>query len=207
MRKHNIHKLFLLLLLFWAFFTTPQSGYTCGHEGFYLGLGYSQLLMWSPDKRLVSGNLASNQNVKWDTRYGGYGKFGYDFCGSRMGVEVPVSYDRQKLNRLEMVNVFNSDLNAIIHLVETNSGWDFFWILGTGFSFITEGGSDNDSSTAGVNFNVGPGLRYYFLNGNNKTAVELSVPARYSFYLGHHLSNNTTQVLGIPIRFGLTFGF
>lgn len=198
--------IYLLLALASSTLFIPTGAQACGHEGFYVGGGYSQLFLWSQDKQIIGGGL-SNNPIRMRTRFGGYGKFGYDFCKSRMGIEVPLAFDRQRLNRVENVNVFSADTNAIIHLIETEKGADFYWIIGTGFNLMTEGSLNNNSRAKGINANFGPGFQYFLSKGDTKAAIGISVPVRYTFYFGNNLSRDVTKVLGFPIRVGFTVGF
>ncbi|MDO8527855.1 MAG: hypothetical protein Q7T03_09235 [Deltaproteobacteria bacterium] len=184
----------------------PATSNACGHEGFYIGGGYQQLFQFSPDRQLVGGGAVSPGKIDWRTRWGFYGKAGYDFCESRWGVELPVSYNRQKLNRAETVSVIGVDLNAIFHIIETPGGLDFYWIGGSGMNIVTDGQVKNNSGSGGVNINFGPGLQY-FISKKPKVAMGISVPFKYTLYFGDHLSKNITQVFGIPIMAGATIGF
>jgi len=181
--------------------------FACGHEGWYAGAGYSQLLQYSPDNQLLGGGLVPSGRVDWRTRWGATVKGGYDFCGTRWGIEIPFSYDRQKLNRSEMVHVIGIDANAIFHIVETKKGADFYWIAGTGVNLVTEGRLNNNSGDAGINFNFGPGFQYFLKQDKPKVALGISVPFKYTLYFGNHLSRNGTSVFGFPIHVGFTIGF
>lgn len=178
----------------------------CGHDGWFVGAGYTQLLQYTPDKQLVAAGVTPTRKVDWNTRWGGYAKAGYDFCGSRWGVEVPISYNRQRLNRAELVHLFGFDANAIFHIVETEGGADFYWIAGTGMNIVTEGRVNNNSGAGGINLNFGPGFQYFLKKGKTKVAIGISVPLKYTLYFGHHLSRGHTSVIGVPIQVGLTVG-
>ncbi len=178
----------------------------CGHEGFFMGAGYEQLLQYSPDYQLVAIGTTSRK-ITWGTRWGAYAKVGYDFCGSRWGVEVPFSYNRQKLNRSELVNVMSVDANAIFHIIETTGGADFYWLGGLGGSYVSEGRNKNGTSATGMNFNFGPGFQYFLKQTKPKIAIGISVPIKYTLYFGNNLSRKRTSVFGIPIMAGFTVGF
>lgn len=185
----------------------PLKSHACGHEGWYFGGGYSQLFQASPDKQLIAGGGRSTNNVRFQPRYGGYVKLGHDWCASRMGIEIPFSYNRQRLNRQELVDVLGTDVNAVIHLAETTGGADFYWIAGTGFNITTDGTVNNGTGAAGINLNTGPGFQYFFARGKHKAALGISVPFKYTLYFRNNLSARKTQVIGIPVMFGLTVGF
>lgn len=179
----------------------------CGHEGWYGGLGYTQLLQFSPDRQL-SAVGATTPKVDWNTRWGAHGRVGYDFCASRWGVEVPFSFDRQRLNRQEVVNIIGVDANALFHIIETRQGIDFYWMAGTGVNVAMEGPTNNNTGAGGINLNFGPGLNYFIKHQNPKVALGVSVPLKYTLYLGNHLSGNKkTSVIGFPFRVGFSIGF
>ena len=186
------------------FFSLPA--WPCGHEGWYVGAGYTQLLQYSPDNQLTAAGAATRK-IDWRTRWGAYGKVGYDWCGSRWGIEVPFSYNRQKLNRSEMVNIFGVDANAVFHIVETTGGADFYWIGGMGMNIVTDGQIKNNTGAGGINVNFGPGFQYFLKKTKPKVAIGVSVPVKYTYYFGNHLSRSGTSVFGFPIQVGFTIGF
>ena len=179
----------------------------CGHEGFYTGVGYTQLFQYTPDKQLAVATVGSTSRVDWNSRFGGYLKFGYDFCASRWGVEVPLGMDQQRLNQQELVYVLTGDVNAIFHIAETRKGIDFYWIGGLGGNYVSEGTIKDKSRAVGTNLNFGPGFRYFIKNGKQKVGIELAMPARATLYFGNNLSRNKTAVFALPIRIGLTTTF
>lgn len=187
-------------------FIFSYKSHACGHEGWYGGVSYMQLFQFSPDNQLVGGGIGNSAKVNFRTRYGAMVKAGKDFCGSRFGVEFPFSYNRQRLNRQEMINVFGMDANAVIHLVETVGGADFYLIAGTGINFIPRGNTGNMSKALGVNLNFGPGFQY-FISKKPKIALGVSIPLKYTLYFGNNLSAKKTQVLGFPIAVGFTVAF
>ncbi len=197
-----LSSVFVVLLLF-----SPLPSHACGHEGWYAGLGYTQLLQFSSERQLTAGGGAAPK-INWDTRWGAHGKVGYDFCGSRWGAELPVSLDRQRLNRAENVSILGIDVNALYHIVETKKGIDFYWIAGTGINLALEGSANNNTGAAGMNINFGPGLNYFIKRKKPNVALHLSVPAKYTLYFRNNLSGGgKTAVLGFPVRVGFSVGF
>lgn len=195
----------LAATLFLLFFGISKA-YACGHEGWYTGLGYTELIQFSPDHQLVAGGGASPK-VDWNPRWGAHLRVGHDFCQSRWGVEVPFSFDRQRLNRQEIINQIGLDANAIFHIIETEGGADFYWIGGTGVNIAAEGPINNNSGAVGINLNFGPGFQY-FVNPNKSVALGLAIPLKYTLYFGNNLSGNKrTSVIGFPIRVGFSVGF
>lgn len=202
-----MQKRFALLLFFGLllFLRIPKA-HACGHEGWYGGIGYGQLFQFSPDKRLTAGGGSSANNVSFKTRYGGYAKIGYDWCGTRYGIEFPFSYNRQRLNRQNMIHLFGMDVNAVIHLVETEGGADFYWIAGTGMNIVPRDVASNTRKAVGINLNFGPGFQY-FISKKPRVALGVSVPLKYTLYFGSNLSARKTQVIGVPFLVGFTVGF
>ena len=200
-------KLFLIPLFVYCLLSVVccYSARACGHEGWYTGGGYSQLFQFSPDHQLTGGGIPSPK-INWETRWGGYAKLGYDFCGSRWGVEVPFSWNRQRLNHFDNVSVIGIDANAIFHVIETEAGADFYLTGGSGMNIVTEGTINDNSGDAGVNFNFGPGFQY-FVSKKPRVAIGIAVPVKYTLYFGNHLSRNHTSVFGVPVQVGFTIGF
>lgn len=199
--------LILVLSVVGPWSMVPGPANACGHEGWYAGLGYTQLVQATPDRQLIAGGGASPK-VDWNTRWGAHGKVGYDFCGTRWGVEVPVSLDRQRLNRQEVVNQIGLDANALYHIVETETGIDFYWIAGSGLNIAFEGPINNNTGTAGANLNFGPGFQYFIKKEKTKVALAVSVPFKYTLYFGNNLSGaKKTSVIGVPFRVGFSLGF
>lgn len=188
-------------------FSRVSEVHACGHEGPYVGLGYTQLFLFSHEGQLVAGGSNPAQPISFDSRVGGQAKFGYDFCASRFGIEVPFGFAVQQLNRSETVHVYSLDTNAIIHIVETEQGADFYWIAGIGINIISEGTVNNNTGGAGMNVNFGPGFQYFFARGKHRSAFSISIPFKYTLYVGDNLSANTTSVYAVPIQLGFTFGF
>jgi len=191
-------------LLFFPF----SQAQACGHEGLYTGVGYTQLFQYSSEDQLSVPAVTTASKIDWNSRFGGYLKFGYDYCSSRWGIEVPLGFDQQRLNMSEIVNIFTVDVNAVFHILETRGGVDFYWIGGLGGSYAAEGPIEDNSEALGVNLNFGPGFQYFINNGKKKVAAGISIPVRYTLYLGNNLSGGgRTSVLAFPIRVGLTIGF
>lgn len=198
-------KLFIIAVAATTLLFSSKS-HACGHEGWYGGADYMQLLQFSPDNQLVGGGVGGSGKINFRTRYGAQVKVGKDFCGSRFGFEFPFSYNRQRLNRQNFINVFGIDANAVIHLVETPEGADFYLIAGTGMNFIPSNAASNLRRTIGVNLNFGPGFQY-FISKKPKVALGISIPLKYTLYFGNNLSAKKTQVLGFPITLGFSVAF
>ena len=181
----------------------------CGHEGGYFGLAYTQLVQFSPEKRYVSPGIppASVDKISLGSRYGGQIKIGYDFCGTRFGIEMPIGINYQMLNEVDRVLFLSLDTNAIIHIVETEEGADFYWIVGVGANIATEGTIKDNSKAGGMNVNFGPGFQYFFARGKRRAAIGISIPVKYTLYIGNNLSRNNTSVIGVPVQVGFTVGF
>lgn len=181
--------------------------YACGHEGWYAGAGYTQLLQFTPDNQLTAAG-GTPPKVDWDTRWGAHTRVGYDFCASRWGVEIPLSFDRQRLNRREVINQIGIDANAIFHILETAGGSDFYWMAGGGMNIAMEGPVNNNTGAGGINFNFGPGFNYFIKQSKTKVAVGVSLPFKYTLYFRNNLSGSKkTTVFGFPFRVGFSIGF
>lgn len=197
----------LMVLIMAAFLIWPQEkAEACGHEGWYFGGGYAQLFQVSPDKQFVASGTTGRSKVRFDTQFGGHMKVGYDWCGTRYGLEATVSYDRQRLNRLEKVQQFGGDLNSVIHLVETPGGLDFYLLAGLGITLLPEGPVENNSGAIGASVNAGPGIRY-FIDKKKKVGLHFEVPVKYTLFFRNNLSARKTSVIGLPLRIGFTVGF
>lgn len=207
MKKSWASFAFALFLVHGPWSTVLNPAHACGHEGWYTGLGYTQLLQFSPDRQLTVGG-GTTPKVDWNTRWGTHLRVGKDFCESRWGVEVPISFDRQRLNRREVINQIGIDANAIFHIIETEGGGDFYWIAGSGLNIAMEGPTNNNSGAAGINLNFGPGYQYFIKHHKPKVAIGVAVPIKYTVYFGNNLSGNKkTSVIGLPVRVGFSVGF
>lgn len=196
---------FALLLGLTAFLASqlPTGTHACGHDGFYMGMGYTQLFMVTSERR-----LGSNQRITFGPGMGANAVFGYDFCGSRWGIQAPFEFTRQRLNHLEWVNQFNLSLEGVVHLAEWANGIDLRLIGGAGWSYLTEGKIDDRTSGTGIIAHFGPGFAYYFSKTEKVTAaIVTEVPFRMIHYFGDRLSAGGTTIFAIPIRISLQVGF
>lgn len=183
----------------------PRGAFACGHDGFYMGVGYNQLFMYTTE-RSMSGT--ASDRVYFGPGYGANAVIGYDFCGSRWGIQMPFEFARLKLNHVEWVNQFGSSLEGVLHLAEWDNGFDFHLIFGAGWSYISEGRFDDRSNAAGITGSLGPGISYYFSRTENvSAALALEVPFRLIYYFGDHLSAGGTTVIAFPIRLSIQVGF
>lgn len=181
------------------------SAIACGHDGFYMGFGYTQLFMYTTENRMSGGNA---DRITFGPGYGANALFGYDFCGSRWGVQMPFEFDRLKINKSEYVNQLGSSVEGVLHLVQWENGLDIHLVGGAGWMHITEGLNNNNSAATGITGSFGPGLSYYFSKQENVTlALAAEVPVRVIHYFGSHLSTNGTTILAVPIRLSFEVGF
>src|SRR3989338_5878640 len=114
--KSMVHSPWSIVLF--VFLLSPLKTLACGHEGWFAGVGYTQLLQFSPDTQFTAA-AANAGKIDWDSRWGIHARVGYDFCASRWGVEMPIGFDHQRLNQQEFVNVIGVDANALFHIIET----------------------------------------------------------------------------------------
>lgn len=199
--------LFLAFLLITSQMAIANEAAACGHDGFYIGMGYEQLFMYTPEDRLTTGagNLG---RVSFGPGYGANALMGYDFCGSRWGIQMPFEFARLRLNRSEYVNQFGSSLEGVLHLAEWDSGIDVHLVGGFGWSYLAEGKIMDRSADAGITASVGPGLSYYFSRTEKlSAAIAVELPFRMIYYFGSHLSANGTTVLAFPLRISIQLGF
>lgn len=183
----------------------PASAVARGHDGFYAGVGYEQLFMYTPEHRLGAG---SQPRITFGPGFGGNAVFGYDFPNSRWGVQLPFEFASQKLNSSEWVNQFNVSVEGVVHLVEWDNGLDFHLVGGGGWTYLTEGKYSDNTSGAGFIASLGPGLSYYFSRTEKiSAALAVELPLRFIYYFGDRLSRNGTAIFGIPLRLSLQVGF
>lgn len=196
--------LFFVLLLVLGSLRAP-SALACGHDGFYVGVGYTQLFMFTLEDRLSSGDLG---RIHFSPGFGAHALIGYDFCGSRWGIQMPFEFTRQRLNYAEWVNQFGSSLEGVFHLVEWGNGLDIHLVGGAGWAYLSEGSIQNRTASAGITVDLGPGLSYYFSRTEKiSAALALEVPFRMINYFGNHLSANGTTIFAIPVRISIQVGF
>lgn len=183
----------------------PHLAQACGHDGFYMGVGYTQLFMFTNER---SRSAAPTGRVRFGPGYGANAVIGYDFCGSRWGIQLPFEFARLKLNRSEWVNQFGSSVEGVLHLAEWENGVDFHLLVGAGWSYISEGKIDDRSSAAGITASFGPGVSYYFSRTEKiSAAVSVELPFRMIYYFGDNLTAGGTTVIAAPIRLNLQIGF
>lgn len=183
----------------------PSISYACGHEGFYLGVGYEQLLMYTPEKQL---NAVTSERINFGPGFGATFLVGYDIKGTRWGVQLPFEYSRLKLNHDEWVNYFGAGLEGVFHIKEWKSGIDFHLVGGVGWAYLSEGDVYNNSKNNGITASIGPGFSYFFTRTEKVSgAVSLDVPFRFVNFFGDHLSRGGTSVGALPIRLTLQIGF
>lgn len=187
-----------------ALFVAPARALACGHDGFYIGAGYTQLFMLTTEHRL--GN--TGQRINFGPGFGANALVGYDFCGSRWGIQLPFEFTRLKLNKSEWVNQFGSSIEGVLHLVEWPNGLDVHLLAGAGWTYITEGQYDDRTAAAGLTVSAGPGLSYYFSRTETlSAALALELPFRWIYYFGSHLSSNGTSIVAFPVRLSIQVGF
>jgi len=203
LRKLIVFFVFSFVSLYVILSPCPVSA--CGHEGIYLGLGYTQLFMYTPEKRMPPNGT---RRVSFGPGYGLNFLVGYDFPNTRWGIQFPFEYARMKLNKAEWINYFGSSVEAVLHLVEWNNGFDFHLVGGAGWSFLSEGRFYDRSKSFGVTVGVGPGFSYYFSRTEKVSAsVTFEMPVRYVHYFGDRLSRNGTSVVQFPVRISMQVGF
>jgi hypothetical protein len=196
---------FLLISCLLVFFLPQRKAIPCGHDGIYFGGGYEQLFMYTPEHRLGGSSLG---RVKFGPGYGANAVVGYDFCGSRWGIQMPFEFSMLRLNGSEWVKQFGSSVEAVLHLVEWKNGLDFRLVGGAGWTYLTEGNINDHTASVDMTGSVGPGLAYYFTRTEKLSAAVVGeLPLRVIYYFGDHLSKNGTTVFALPIRISVQVGF
>lgn len=177
----------------------------CGHDGFYVGGGYEQLFMVTPEHQLGTG---STPRISFGPGFGANLVGGYDFCGSRWGIQVPLEFAALKLNHAEWVYNLAASVEGVLHLREWKNGLDFHLVGGIGWTYLTEGSINDRTRNNGITASIGPGLSYFFARKASWSgAVTAELPLRYAYYFGNHLSSNGTSVFAFPLRLSVQFGF
>lgn len=180
---------------------------SCGHDGWYVGVGYTQRHLYSPDRQLTIGGLPSDR-VKFGPGYGGHFLVGYDFCGTRFGLQVPLEYSNHRLNRVERVHFLSAMAEPILHIAAWQNGLDFHLIGGLGYGYLTEGSRTDRSASHAFQAGIGPGLTWYFSREEESTAAfTIASPLRAILFQWNHLSSNATVAFDVPIRANFTIGF
>lgn len=203
MRRSLTVVLFVLGILF-----IHSAASACGHDGFYVGGGFTQRFLFTGDRQIGAG-AGSGNRVAFGPAPGGQLILGYDFCGSRWGVQFPFEYSTFRLNSAERVHLLGSSLEGVLHLAAWEDGFDFRLIGGFGWNYLTEGSLDNRSASIGLNAGIGPGFAWYFTSRGKERAGAIAVdaPFRAIIFFGDRLSASQTTVYSIPVRLTLTVGF
>ncbi len=161
--------------------------------------------MYTPEHRL---NPVTSRRVNFGPGYGGHATFGYDFKGSRWGIQMPFEVARLKLNKTEWVTYLGSTMEGVFHIKEWSNGVDFHIQGGVGWAFLTEGRDNDQTRSWGITASIGPGFSYYFARTEKVSgALAVEVPFRYIYFLGDRLSSNGTSVIAFPIRISMQIGF
>lgn len=186
---------------------TSSTASACGYDGFYTGFGYEQLFMYTPqDARQAGGN--TGPRISFGPGYGADVLFGYDFCGTRWGIQFPLEYSRLRLNRQEWVNFFAGSVEAVFRIKQWSNGLDFHLVGGLGGSYMSEGNVQDNSRSPGLMLSAGPGVTYIFSRSEKvKAGVTAELPIRWQYFIGDHLAIGGTSALAIPIRLSLQLGF
>ena len=201
-------KILFVCAVFISLVFSQRSVFACGHDGFFFGGGYQQLFMWTPEDQLRAPGTISSAQIVFGPGYGAHLLVGYDFKGSRWGIQMPLGYSNLKLNRTERVNYFDGAVEGIFHIAAWDNGIDLNLIGGIGVSALMEGPVDNNTGAIGMNFGIGPGFNWFFHRGEKvRSSVYVQVPIRAVIFFGDNLSKNHTTALQFPIRVGVSVGF
>jgi hypothetical protein len=194
-----------LVLFFVVALTCPHlKALACGHEGPFVGIGYNQLFMYTPQKQYMN----TSSRISFSPGYGGNLTFGYDFQGTRWGIQIPAEYARIKLNGNEWVNSIQASAEGIFRIKQWDNGVDFHLVGGFGWSYLSEGKVYNRSQSNGITGGIGPGVSYFFsMTEKISGAVVAEVPIRAVYFVSGHLSSGKAVALDVPIRISMQIGF
>ncbi len=186
-------------------------------EGFYIGGGYQQPLLWSWKKQGDFTQQQPGSAIRFWPTFGAYAVGGYEFgYPDWLGLALPVNWSYMKLNRSEWVQHINADAEAIFHLSDPENKFDPFLGALIGFNFLTEGKVQNESQSIGPDFGFTMGFRYslmeYAVAGSphiKNLSLVVELPVKIILWLNDHdLSNSgTTPFLQFPLHVGLTYTF
>jgi hypothetical protein len=186
----------------------PLSAHARGHDGFFIGGGYEQLVMYTPEYRLSgAAQPPTNERVSFGPGFGAHLLVGYDFKNSRWGVQMPFDYSYFKLNHEEWVHFFQIGAEGILHLASWDNGIDVSLVGGAGASLLPEGPLKNNTGAKGMYVGAGPAFNYFFARGATKGSLYVQIPIRAVIFFGDNLSKSHTTALSIPIRLGISVGF
>jgi len=202
-KKLSRYAVVSLLAMLFAFI--PSTSFACGHEGVYVGAGYMQLFMYTPEKQL---NSYISERIKTSPGYGATALVGYDFKGTRWGIQAPFEFSRFKLNKSEWVNYYGMSIEAVFHIIEWQSGLEIHMVGGGGWAYLSEGHDYNNSRGHAVTADLGPGLSYYFsMTEKVSASIALEIPFRFTHFFGDHLSRSGTSFAAFPVRLMFEVGF
>ena len=185
------------------FVATSSKASACAHNGFYFGGGYTQQFLFTPEHRLT---LGGGSRVNFGIPISAYALWGYDFCGTRWGIQMPVEYSTFRLNRSERVGMMGASVEGVYHLVEWADGFDFHLVGGIGGQYLTEGAINDRTESVGMTVAAGPGISWFF-GKNHHFSLTSQFPLRAIIFFGNRLSANHTTVIDLPLRLGFTVGF
>jgi len=196
----SISAMFLALL--------PFSAQARGYDGFFIGGGYEQLFMYTPEQQFSgSAQPQTTDRISFGPGFGAHLIAGYDFKNSRWGVQLPFDYSYFRLNHVEWVHFFQVGAEAILHLAAWDNGIDVSLVGGAGASILPEGPVKNNTGAMGMYVGAGPAFNYFFARGATKGSLYVQMPIRAVIFFGDNLSKGHTTALSIPIRLGISVGF
>lgn len=185
-------------------------------NGFYLAGGYQQPIMFSWQKQGTATSDPSKSAKMWP----GFGMFllgGFQFeKPDWLGVAVPFSYNRVKVNGLEWGNMYSFGAEVTFHLLPKEQKLDFYIGPTFGYNLLTVKNLPTKTFYTGPEFGALAGLEYavYERKVNNDQHVQaltlfLNVPFKISMFFNDQVitEKKTALFLSIPIRLGLAYHF
>jgi len=185
-------------------------------EGFYIGGGYQQPVMFTwKDQSVIAPDPGSS--IKFWPNFGAFLMGGYEFeRPDWLGLALSANWGMLKLNSSEWVNLINGDMQVNFHFLDPDRKFDPYVGALAGFNYMTEGKVANQSASLGPDFGAAFGFKYtlmeYAMAGSpNVTNLSLmvEVPVKIILFLNDNdlSDSSTTPIIQIPVKVGLTYSF
>lgn len=186
-------------------------------EGFYIGGGYNQPLMYTWEKQGDFTQVNPGDSITFFPAFGAFLMGGYEFHRPDwFGLALSVNWGMVRLNKAEWVQLFSPDAEALFHMLDPESKWDPYIAGLMGMNYMTEGKIQNGSKSWGPEFGIAFGLKYtlseYARAGSSNIknlSLMFEVPVKIMLFMNDRdLANTgTTPVLAFPVKIGLTYTF
>lgn len=185
-------------------------------EGFYIGGGYQQPLMFTWKKQSTFAPDPGS-SIRFWPNFGAFIIGGYQFeRPDWLELALPISWGMLRLNKTEWVHLINGDAEVIFHFVEPDKKFDPFIGLLAGFNYMTEGSLKDESASIGPDVGASFGFKYtlmeYAVAGSTKVtnlSLLVELPVKVIFFVNDSdlSDSSTTPIIQIPFRVGVTYTF